>query len=53
MFIVYGVLFLLGMFLFGLTFSLTAWQGLVFFAGILVISLALALPFHLGHMGKR
>ena len=46
MFIVYGVLFLLGIYLFGLAFSLEAWQGLVFFGGILSVSLALALPMH-------
>ena len=46
-FIVSFALFLGGMFLFGFAFSLTAWQGLVFVAGILAVSLALAMPAHL------
>ncbi|MFE1645992.1 hypothetical protein [Microbacterium sp. P01] len=46
MFIVYLVLFLGGMYLFGLSFTLESWQGLVFVAGILAVSLAVALPFH-------
>lgn len=46
MFIIYGVLFLLGFYLFGLAFTVSVLPGLVFVAGILCISLALALPIH-------
>lgn len=46
MIFVYGLLFLLGLFLFVLAFTLTAFQAFVFAAGILAISLALALPIH-------
>jgi hypothetical protein len=35
------------MYLFGLAFALTEWQGPVFVGGILAISLALATPAHL------
>ncbi|WP_200948632.1 hypothetical protein [Microbacterium sp. Root61] len=47
MFIVAMVLFLGGMYLFGLAFTITEWQGLVFVLGILAISAALAIPTHL------
>lgn len=46
MFILYGVLFLLGFYLFGLAFTVSVAPGLIFIAGILSISLALALPIH-------
>jgi hypothetical protein len=45
MFIVYMVLFLGGMYLLGLAFTLTAWQALVFLAGLAAIMIALALIF--------
>ncbi len=45
MFILYIVLFLGGLYLFGTAFSVTEWQGLIFFAGIISISLGLALAF--------
>ncbi|WP_434812313.1 hypothetical protein [Microbacterium sp. bgisy189] len=48
MFILYALFFLLGIFLFGLAFTIPAWGGLIFVGGILSISLALALPFHFG-----
>jgi len=48
MFIVYLVLFLGGFYLFGAAFNAEAWQGLIFTAGILSVSLALGLLFH-GH----
>lgn len=46
LFALYLVLFLAGFFLFGLAFTATAFQGLIFAAGILVISLAVGLLFH-------
>lgn len=53
MFIVALVLFLGGMYLFGLAFSLEAFQGLVFTAGILCVSLAMALPIHSRTAGTK
>jgi len=47
MFIVSLVLFLAGMLLTGLSFSLAA-PALFFALGILLVSAALALPFHFG-----
>ncbi|HET6301831.1 hypothetical protein [Microbacterium sp.] len=44
LFALYAVLFLGGMYLFGLSFNLEAFQGLVFVAGILLVSAALATP---------
>lgn len=41
-YIVFGVLFLGGLFLLGIATGLPAWQGPVFIGGILLISLALA-----------
>ena len=46
MFILYLVLFLGGFYLFGAALAADAWQGLIFTAGILAISLALGLLFH-------
>ncbi|GAA4197935.1 hypothetical protein GCM10022219_26610 [Microbacterium oryzae] len=46
MFIVAFVLFLAGMALFAVAFMVSAFQGLVFAAGILLICLAMALPMH-------
>jgi len=46
-FIIAFAIFILGMFLFGLAFSVTVFQGAIFIAGILAISLSLAIPFHL------
>jgi uncharacterized membrane protein len=44
------ILFLLGMFLMGLADTLPAWQGVVFFCGILCIALSFGIPVHLlGH----
>jgi hypothetical protein len=48
MFIVYMVLFLGGFYLFGAAFNVEGWEGLIFTAGILSVSLALGLVFH-GH----
>ncbi|MDH6236967.1 hypothetical protein [Cryobacterium sp. CG_9.6] len=39
-------IFVLGMFLFGLAFTVTVFQGAIFIAGILAIALSLAIPFH-------
>jgi hypothetical protein len=46
LFVLYLVLFLAGFFLFGAAFTATAFQGLIFTAGILAVSLAVALLFH-------
>ncbi len=46
MIVVFMVLFLLGFYLFGLAFTAAAWQGLIFIAGLLSVSLALALIVH-------
>lgn len=46
MFILYGILFLLGLYLFGVAFNVPEWGGVIFTAGILSISLAVALPMH-------
>ena len=44
------LLFLVGLFLLGLAATLPAWEGLVFFAGILCVALSLGIPVHvLGH----
>ncbi|WP_166404780.1 hypothetical protein [Labedella endophytica] len=41
------LLFLAGMYLFALAFVVTSFQGLIFTAGILVISLSIFIPVHL------
>jgi hypothetical protein len=46
MFIIALPLFLLGMFALGISFSIEGFQALVFVAGILLVSLAMALPMH-------
>jgi hypothetical protein len=49
-FILCFLLFLAGIFLLGLADTLPAFQGLVFFAGILCIALSFGIPIHvLGH----
>lgn len=40
------IIFLAGMYLFGFAFTLTQWQAPVFVGGILLVSVALAIPFH-------
>ncbi|MBA8815746.1 membrane-bound ClpP family serine protease [Microbacterium halimionae] len=47
MFIISLLLFLLGMFAFGISFSIPGLEALIFISGILLISLAMALPIHL------
>jgi hypothetical protein len=47
MFIVALLLFLLGMFILGISFSVVGFQAVLFVGGILLISLAMALPIHL------
>jgi len=47
MYVVAILLFLLGMFAFGISFSVPGWEPYIFVAGILLVSLALALPIHL------
>ncbi|MCR2764412.1 hypothetical protein NQ152_12945 [Microbacterium sp. zg.B48] len=46
LFLVYVVLFLGGFYLFGAAFNAESWQGLIFAAGILAVSLALGLVVH-------
>jgi hypothetical protein len=46
LFALYVVLFLVGFYLFGMAFTAEAWQGLIFTAGILSVSLAVGLLFH-------
>ncbi|MCS4277789.1 MULTISPECIES: hypothetical protein [Mycetocola] len=46
-FVIALVLFLGGIYLFGLAFHLEELHAVVFFAGILAISLSLAIPFHM------
>ncbi|SBS75161.1 hypothetical protein [uncultured Microbacterium sp.] len=54
MFIVYLVLFLLGFYLFGLAFAIDSDpSGYIFVAGILSVSLAVALLFHLPSAADR
>jgi hypothetical protein len=53
-FILCFLLFLVGLFLFGLAPTLSAWEGPVFFAGILCIALSFGIPVHaLGHSEHR
>ncbi len=47
MYIVALLLFLLGMFATGISFSVAGWEAIVFVSGILSIALALAIPIHL------
>lgn len=53
MFIVYSVLFVLGLYLFGLSFNLESMQGVVFTLGLLSVSAALALCLHLPAAKER
>ncbi|WP_460943780.1 hypothetical protein [Okibacterium endophyticum] len=46
-FVVAFVLFVAGLYLMGLAFTLASFQGFVFFAGIALVSLAVALPVHI------
>lgn len=46
-FIVAFAIFVLGFWLFGLAFSVTALMGPIFIGGILCVALAMAIPFHL------
>lgn len=46
-FIVALAIFVLGFWLFGLAFAVTTFQLPIFFAGILCVGLALALPAHI------
>ena len=46
-FIVAFAIFAFGFWLFGLAFSVTALMGPIFIAGILCVSIAMAIPFHL------
>lgn len=50
LFIVCMVLFLGGIYLFGLAFAVDSWQALIFIAGLAAVSLAMIIPIHiLGH----
>jgi hypothetical protein len=46
LFVLYVALFLVGFYLFGAAFNAPAFQGLIFAAGIIAVSLAVALLFH-------
>jgi hypothetical protein len=45
-FVVAMAAFVLGLWLFGLAFSVTEFQGVIFFSGILAVSAAIAIPAH-------
>lgn len=45
-FVVAMAAFVLGLWLFGLAFTVTTWQGPIFVAGILAVSAAVAIPAH-------
>ncbi|MBB5641244.1 hypothetical protein [Cryobacterium roopkundense] len=45
-FIIALAVFILGFWLFGLAFTVTALQGPIFIAGIVAICVSLAIPFH-------
>jgi len=53
MFVVYMLMFLAGFYLFGLAFTITSMQGLVFVLGLLLVSGALALCLHLPAAKER
>jgi len=46
MFIVSILLFVIGIFCFGIAFSVTGWQAVIFILGLLLVSAALAIPIH-------
>jgi hypothetical protein len=46
-FIVALAIFVLGLWLFGLAFAVTAFQLEIFFGGILCVALAVAIPVHI------
>lgn len=46
-FIAAFAIFILGLWLFGLAFSITSLMGVTFIAGILCVSISMAIPFHL------
>ena len=45
-FVVAMAAFVLGLWLFGLAFTVDAWQGPIFVSGILAVSAAIAIPAH-------
>lgn len=53
MFVLYLILFLGGMAMMGYAATVTGFEALVFSGGILVVSLAVALPFALGAFERR
>ena len=46
-FVIAFALFVVGIFLMGVAVNLAAFQGLVFFAAILLVCLAIAVPIHI------
>jgi len=46
-FVIAFVLFLAGLYVFTLGFSVAGWEGLVVFSGIVLICLAYAIPVHI------
>jgi uncharacterized membrane protein len=53
MFIISLILFVGGLFLFGVAFMVTSFQGLVFTAGIIAVCLAMAIPMFRSQWGKE
>lgn len=53
MFIVALLLFVGGMFVMGISFSLSDLQSLVFIGGFLLVAIGLAIPLHLGSATDR
>ncbi|MET0805655.1 MAG: hypothetical protein ABWX66_01085 [Lacisediminihabitans sp.] len=47
------VLFVGGIFLFGYAFSVPSIEAILFFLGIIAVSLSLYLPFHVHKLGDR
>ena len=45
-FIAAMAIFVLGLWLFGFAFTVTAWQGPIFVSGILAVAVAIAIPAH-------
>ena len=46
-FVIAFVLFLAGLYVFALAFSATSWEGVIAFAGLVLVCLAYAIPVHI------
>lgn len=53
MFIVSIVLFVVGLFVLGIAFSLPVAQAFVFLGGFALVTIAIAIPLHLGSATRR